>query len=95
MAKRKSWALRIDAAEKRGKFTRFEITLAKDNWATCAVGERRGFPAVADWDRFGYYGTPECKLGVEFGVAVTANNIPEARRLYEAIMALPAEPAPQ
>lgn len=96
MAKRKSWALRIDAAEKRGRFTKQEVKWARDNWCTCAVGEHRGFPALMNWDWGPDWGPDgseegEYKMGYAFGYAVMANNFAEARRLYEAIMALPID----
>lgn len=100
MARRfKPWSERIAAAEVRGKFTKFEYNLVED-WTRCAVGEKYRYkqsPNVqvqnwdADWEKSleKVHAHPEYILGMEFSAAVIEINIPEAKRLYEAIMALP------
>lgn len=93
MAKRKSWAARIEAAEKRGNFTELEKRLAASNWLTCAVGEKHGFPGRMNW-QWDWPDGPEIEpdeltLGFKFGDAVQDDDIPEAKRLYAEIMALP------
>lgn len=83
--KRKSWADRIDAAEQRGKFSRYEIGLANDKWTTCAVGEVTGLIQwgvhVLVWDssrtgfsRLGY-------LGMGFGRVVAKHKFRLARKV--------------
>ena len=84
MAKRKSWAARIEAAEKRGKFTDYEVALASDSWLSCAVGEKHNWPST-------YYKLTEEEewLGLDFGYAVSEEQIQQAKFLYEEIQALP------
>ncbi len=96
MAKRLSWAVRIERAEKRGKFTEFEHDLANKDWRTCAVGEKHNWPSSLSWGGPDYVGvsdpalsTSEYGLGTAFGNAVCDDDIPEAKRLYAEIMALP------
>lgn len=84
MTKRKSWAARIEAAEKRGKFTRYEAALARDSWTTCAVGEKHNW-ASSFYDR----ADEEDRLGLAFGEAVNDDDVPLAKYLYEQIQALP------
>jgi len=83
MAKQLSWAVRIERAEKRGRFTAEEISLARDSWRTCAVGEKHGW--LWDYER----SEDEWTLGDKFGLAVAEQDFTEARQLYEEIMALP------
>ena len=83
MAKRKSWALRIEAAEKRGRFIRRDVLNASE-WHTCAIGERH------DWEEdYWRRGWEEEEIGFQFTKAVQHNDIAEAKRLYLAIQALP------
>lgn len=99
MAKRyKLWSDRLAAAEKRGKFTEREHDWSQD-WTTCAVGERHNY--TDDWQKADYNSptwkdgffkisvTPMYQLGVEFGSAVCRDDIPEAKRIYAEILALP------
>lgn len=89
MTKRLSWAVRLERAEKRGKFTQQEIDLAGD-WTKCAVGERHNFPKESAYaDDFLYESTQEGRLGIEFMYAVQNGNIPKAKRIYAGIQALP------
>ena len=84
MTKRKSWAARIEAAEKRGKFTEAEVAFARDSWLSCVVGEKHLWPST-------YYPRTEeeDELDLAFARAVDEGNIPEAKSLYEQIQALP------
>jgi hypothetical protein len=90
MTKRKSWALRIAEAEARGKFTTKEHSWANRSWLTCAVGEKNNWHSPRWNSNDNPYALPEWRLGIDFGYAVVANNIPEAKRIYEEIMALDA-----
>ena len=88
MSKRLSWAVRLERAEKRGKFTDFEIQRAGE-YLTCAIGERHSFPQ-GDEDEFHSTLTKEeTELGYEFYYMMTKQNIPEAKRIYAEIQALP------
>lgn len=89
MARRKPWSERIEAAEKRGRFTAFEAKLAGE-WSSCAIGERWGGRYF--WIQPGMSKAAkdrEDDLGVNFAYAVGVNNIPEAKRIFAAIQALP------
>lgn len=92
MTKRLSWAVRIERAEKRGKFNQQDKDLAR-GWTFCAVGERHGFIPEDDWWNWGRKSETEQQeitLGNAFADAVCeANNIPEAKRIYTEIQALP------
>ena len=85
MAKRLSWAVRLERAKARGKFTQAERDYA-NSWMTCAVGEKHHWSTTYKTDK--WYETREYKAGMEFLSAVKADNIPEAKRLYAEIMAL-------
>lgn len=86
MSKRTSWAVRIERAEKRGKFLTRELVWAAD-WTSCAVGEKHQFPRK---DTYSYkLPSDEEKLGVEFMYAVQSQDISEAKRVYAEIQALP------
>ena len=61
-------------------------------WMSCAVGERHGWgfdPAVEMQDYWVWAKTEECRLGIAFADAVGSNDIPEAKRIYTKIQALP------
>ena len=87
MTKALTWAERLTRAEKRGRFLKTDFTQAAD-WFTCAVGEHQ--PLFNE-----YGGCPEDEelrtIGVEFTGTVEENNLPEARRIYDAIQARCAE----
>ena len=85
MAKRKSWALRIEAAEKRGRFTEQDKDKAQ-SWNTCAVGERHGWPSGLIFTELR---REEINLGGHFLHVVVRDDFAEAKRLYLAIQALP------
>lgn len=88
MTRRLSWAVRLERAEKRGKFTEFEVGQAM-NYLTCAIGERHSFPRI-DEDRFQSILTKqELDLGYLFYYMLFKDNIPEAKRIYAEIQALP------
>ncbi len=84
MTKRLSWAVRLEQAEKRGKFTQKDKELA-GNFMTCAVAERHSYPK--NW----YDKTDEeYGLGLDFTSAVSeGGDIPEAKRIYQLIQELP------
>lgn len=85
MTKRLSWAIRIERAEKRGKFTEQEHNWSTE-WMTCAVGEKHNFPRTDDYVE--HVDDTEIDLGVLFMRKVLDNNIPEAKRIYAEIQAL-------
>ena len=82
MSKRLSWAIRLERAEKRGRFFMVDKDLANE-WPTCAIGEKHG----------GKFSTgrnmTEVRLGNEFWHAVDRDDIAEAKRIYQEIVALP------
>ena len=86
MAKRLSWAVMLERAGKRGKFTQIERDYAS-SWMTCAVSERHHWSIdVEHMDE--WYETREYEAGIEFLRAVNDDDIPAAKRLYAEIMAL-------
>ena len=89
MSKRLSWAVRLERAEKRGRFTDKDVELAFWSFITCAIGERHNWKLQRkddwDWD----ITEQEFKLGGDFGYAVNEQDIPDAKRIYQEIMALP------
>ena len=87
MSTRLSWAVRLERAEKRGRFTETDGKYAID-WSSCAIGERHDWeknfkPSKQDFTR------RESDLGLAFESAVHHQDIPRAQRLYAEIMALP------
>lgn len=93
MSKRLSWAIRIEQAEKRGRFTTVDIRLA-ESFLTCAIGERHNgrFPTL-DAYQSNHPLNREYILGMHFFTEVKNQSLTEARRLYEEIQALPILPA--
>ena len=86
MSNAKTWAKRLDAAEKRGRFTKQDIKLAS-HWRTCAVGEHRGEFREAGGDG-------ECPLskvlrvaGQDFVLAIKQDSVALARSAYDIIQA--------
>lgn len=77
-----SWADRLSAAHKRGKFLSKDLTDAMD-WTKCAVGEWRG-NFVADADNCPT-GTELYNLGHTFLNAVEDNDVNEATKTYQKI----------
>ncbi len=87
MAKRLSWAVRLERAEKRGRFTGQEHEWA-DTWNTCAVGEFNGWPSSR---RLPKDTSPELEqLGFLFMYAVNADDVEKAASIYQQIQELPA-----
>jgi len=83
MAKRLSWAVRIERAKEKGRFSSKDKWLAHHNgWGTCAIGEKRGWVDAVPPE-------PEQTLGIAFGEAVWNNRIWEAESIYAQIQALP------
>ncbi len=86
---RLSWAVRLERAEKRGKFTEQEVSYA-GSWLSCAVGERHGYPRKPGYQYITEFrDSPEYRLGLEFDTAVYDQDIPEAKRIYQLIQELP------
>jgi hypothetical protein len=80
---RRTWAERIEAAKKRGKFTAGD-KLAVMGWDACAVGEalgRKFRPSLFVLD-------PMTELGLDFCGAVCGDKLPRASSLYTRIQAL-------
>ena len=87
MAKRLSWATRLERAEKRGRFNAYEMDLAFRSWHTCAIGEKHGWHV--DWENISDIPPLELSLGTQFSQAVQRQDIAEAKRIYSEIVALP------
>jgi len=81
---RLSWAVRLERAEKRGKFLAKDYELAS-SFLTCAVGEKTHgkFHVINDIYK------PAYRLGMEFYAKVKDQDIPEAKRIYQLIQELP------
>lgn len=75
------WNARLNRAEKTGKFTDEDITLA-GSWLTCAVGERA---ETLDRDPIGITTAAVDKAGVEFCFHVSNNDVKKARNSYNRI----------
>ena len=77
-----NWNRRLARAEKCGRFTDDDITLAS-KWLTCAVGEHRG-----EYDQ-GIGGTPNSdaliRIGMRFALAVRHQDSASAAGAYAAI----------
>lgn len=85
---RKTWAQRIAAAEKRGKFTKQDINLAT-GWNTCAVGEAVGYPAT-DKEAFVLIRKNpglDNGIGIRFIKAVQEHKFAEATKVLNEIKA--------
>lgn len=89
MTKRLSWAVRLDQAEQRGRFNKVDIRLA-ESFLTCAIGERHNgkFPTLDAYQSTSPL-NHEYVLGMHFFTEVKAQNISEARRIYQEIQSLP------
>lgn len=85
---RKSWAKRLEEAEKRGMFTAAETGYASQ-WTQCAIGEKHNWPTEHQFGFGPERGTPEKQLGVQFMFAIMENNIPLAKSIYQQIQELP------
>lgn len=87
-----TWRERIEAARRRGKFTKKDRDEMNFN-ESCFVGERLGFidldlahaKRIIDWDAYDELDD----LGMKGYAAVKRDNIPEAERIYEAIQRVP------
>lgn len=88
MSKTKTWAERLDAAEKRGWFTVDDDRRVRP-WTSCAVGEHRG--EYTEADHAYYTGVPASEklldLGAYFASQVTGDSILAARQTYDRIQA--------
>ena len=91
-----TWRQKIDAAEKRGKFTEEDMGDVCC-WTFCFVGEYLHHKNVhalfrshqideATYERL-------CKLGGKAATAVVNNKIQEANRMYESIHKIPLKEA--
>ena len=82
-----TWLQRIDAAEKRGRFTVDDQGDAM-NWPSCALSEHRGkYREQGDLADGRPVGGKIGGLGRAFGWAVHRNDITVARRTYNNIQA--------
>lgn len=81
VARYTSWAVRIERAEARGRFTSRDKDYACD-WPHCAIGERHGHvPHIPDGE--------ELTFGLLFTDAVIHDDIAKAKSIYAEILALP------